>query len=193
MCGRYFIDMDIGGEELEEIVASLNRRDADGALKTSGEVFPTDVVPVIALSRAGRVRPFAMRWGYSLPGGRRVINARSETADERPMFADGLRSRRCLIPASGYYEWLRHDTKGQKYAIRSGRDRTLYMAGVYRFENGSPVFAILTRAPGDPVAFIHDRMPVILPREAARDWLNTANDAHRVLRAAVTTVTATTV
>ena len=215
MCGRYFIEIGPDDDELEEIMQDLNRRgllrqpgenatppasdvEAPQATKSfgtgtgtaGGEIFPTDVVPVVANSRAGRPRPFAMQWGYTLPGGRRVINARSETAAQRPMFADGMRARRLLIPASGYYEWLHHDKKSSKYAIRRESDRTLYMAGVYRFEAGKPVFAILTRTPAESVAFIHDRMPVILPREAAGDWLNPACDAQAVLRAAALDVTA---
>ena len=165
-------------------------------LKTCGEIFPTDIVPVIAngreggsartggFVRPGRPRTFAMRWGYTLSGSRRVINARSETAAERPMFLDGMRTRRLLIPASGYYEWLRHDNKGQKYAIRPESGRAIYMAGIYRFEAGTPVFTILTREPEPSIAFIHDRMPVILPREAAGDWLNLRYDARDVLCAA---------
>ena len=164
-------------------------------LKTCGEIFPTDIVPVIANGREGgtrtggairpgRPRAFAMRGGYTLSGSRRVINARSETAAERPMFSDSMRTRRLLIPASGYYEWLRHDKKAQKYAIRPGAGGTMYMAGIYRFEAGTPVFTILTREPEPSIAFIHDRMPVILPREAAGDWLNLGYDARDVLRAA---------
>ena len=165
-------------------------------LKTCGEIFPTDIVPVVAngreggsartggFVRPGRPRAFAMRWGYTLNGSRRVINARSETAAERPMFLDGMRTRRLLIPASGYYEWLRHDKKGQKYAIRPDAGGSFYMAGIYRFEVGTPVFTILTREPDPSIAFIHDRMPVILPHEAAGDWLNLRYDARDVLRAA---------
>ena len=173
-------------------------------LKTCGEIFPTDVVPVVANGREGgyragggvrpgRPRAFAMRWGYTLSGSRRVINARSETAAERPMFSDGMRARRLLIPASGYYEWLRHDKKAQKYAIRPGAGGAIYMAGIYRFEAGTPVFTILTREPEPSVAFIHDRMPVILPQEAARDWLNLDCGAQDVLRAAALHVTAAAV
>ena len=208
MCGRYFIDMDPSDDQLAEIMQDLNRRrltgggsagGASAALKTAGEIFPTDTVPVVANSRErgtnrpGRARAFAMRWGYTLSGSRRIINARSETAAQRPLFADGMRARRLLIPASGYYEWLRHDSKSRKYAIRLDGSDALYMAGLYRFEAGVPVFTILTRESAPSVAFIHDRMPVILPREAASDWLNPDYDAQDVLRAAALRVTATAI
>ena len=77
MCGRYFIDEDDLAEELERILEELNRKNTPENLKTSGEIFPSDVVPVLANSRRQDVQPFAMRWGYSYPDSRPVINARS--------------------------------------------------------------------------------------------------------------------
>ena len=196
MCGRYFIDMDPDDDRLEEILQDLNRRGLTAPLKTGGEVFPTDVVPVVARSRErgsdrpGRARSFAMRWGYTLGSGRPVINARSETASQRPLFSEGMRSRRLLIPASGYYEWQRQNGQKRKFAIRRTDASALFMAGIYRFEAGVPVFTILTRESAEAVSFIHDRMPVILPREAAADWLNPDCDAEGVLRAAALDVAA---
>ena len=202
MCGRYFIDMTPDDDALEEILRDLNRRgllkrDAGRpAPKLSGEIFPTDVVPVIACGREpgsgrpGKPRPFAMRWGYTLTGGRRVINARSETAAQKPIFGDGLRARRLLIPASGYYEWERHQTGRRKYAIRAKAGGALFMAGVYRFEAREPVFTILTRQSEANIAFIHERMPVLLTREAAGEWLSPGCDALCLLRGAALSVTA---
>lgn len=190
MCGRYFIDLDMDDGTLAQIISDLNRRGAGESLKTSGEVFPTDLVPVLARSRAGNEKPFAMRWGYTLSNGRRVINARSETARERAMFAEGMQARRCLIPASGYYEWRRQEKARDKFAVRTDGGGTMYMAGLYRYEGGAPVFTILTRAPAPSVAFIHDRMPVILPPDAAREWLNPMCSAQDVLQKAALSVSA---
>ena len=64
----------------------------------------------------------------------------------------------------------------------------MYMAGIYRMESGRPVFAILTRGPADNISFIHNRMPVILPSEAVRDWINPDCDSEKILRYAVTEV-----
>ncbi len=66
--------------------------------------------------------------------------------------------RRCLIPASGYYEWEKRGKEKIKYAIRPEGARLLYMAGIYRIEKGAPVFTILTREVALGIAFIHDRM-----------------------------------
>lgn len=189
MCGRYFIDGDDLPEELERILEELNRKNKPKNLKTSGEIFPSDVVPVLANSRRQDVQPFAMRWGYSFPGGRPVINARAETAAEKPLFRDGMRQRRCLIPASSYFEWERRDGQKTKYAIRPAGAEMLYLAGIYHLENHDgaiiPSFAILTRSAAPEIAFIHDRMPVILPPDCARDWLKVENRADEVLRRAL--------
>ena len=82
MCGRYFIgDDSMSTAELQEIIDSLNRHSGKDAVKMSGEIFPTDTVPIIASNRSMVRSAFAMTWGYSLPDGKRVINARSESAD----------------------------------------------------------------------------------------------------------------
>ena len=189
MCGRYFIDGDDLPEELERILEELNRKNTPKNLKTSGEIFPSDVVPVLANSRRQDVQPFAMRWGYSFPGGRPVINARAETAAEKPLVRDGMRQRRCLIPASSYFEWERRDGQKTKYAIHPAGAEMLYLAGIYHLENHDgaiiPSFAILTRSAAPEIAFIHDRMPVILPPDCARDWLKVENRADEVLRRAL--------
>ena len=171
MCGRYYIP-DEPDETLRQIIAAVNRRPPAGALKCAGEVFPSDVVPVVANSRAMKPAAFAMRWGYALDGGRRVINARSETAEAKPMFRDGMLRRRCLIPAGHYFEWARSLPGKPKYAIRPRNEGLMWMAGLYRPEPELPAFVVLTRPPADDLAFIHDRMPVLLSGDAARAWLN---------------------
>lgn len=176
MCGRYYIEDEDVQEELLKIIEEVQRRtnasEKEAGLKTHGEIFPTDTVPVIANNRELRPVPFAMQWGYSLSDGKRIINARSEPAAEKPLFKDGMLQRRCLIPANGYYEWEKRDKEKIKYAIRPEGASLLYMAGIYRMEKGAPVFTILTREVAPGIAFIHDRMPVILAYDVRMDWLN---------------------
>ena len=189
MCGRYWIDDGRDNVELGEIIEQVNRRPAAGPVKTSGEIFPTDVVPVIASSKRLAPEAFAMGWGYGLGDGKRVINARSETAADRPLFRDGMRQRRCAVPASHYFEWERSGGQKTKYAIRPEGSGLFYFAGLYRISDGRPEFVILTREPAQSIAFIHDRMPVILPRELVADWTNPQYDAGALLRHAVLAVT----
>ena len=182
MCGRYFIADKDTPQEMQAILDALNRKNMP---VQTGEIFPSDAVPVIARSRSLVPAPFAMRWGYALDG-RRVINARSETAGEKPLFSDGMRFRRCLVPASGYYEWSRRSREKTKYEITDALSPMIYMAGLYRLTDGMPEFVILTRDPGESVSFLHDRMPVILPRECFAGWLNPACSAHDMLQRAQT-------
>lgn len=178
MCGRFFLaDSDNSGE-LRSIIDQLNRR---GVTVKTGEIFPTDTVPVLANNRNRRVVPFPMQWGYTLPDGRLLINARSETAGEKALFQDAMRQHRCLIPATNYFEWEKRGREKIKYAIRQADAGLLYMAGLYRVENGRAVFTILTRKPAEQIRFIHDRMPVILTSNAKQDWLNLDCDATQIL------------
>lgn len=178
MCGRFFIEEEDTEEDLRAILQALNRR---GAVCKTGEVLPTDTVAVLANSRALRPAPFAMQWGYTLPDGKRIINARSESAATRPMFMDGMCQRRCLVPASHYFEWSHGGKAKTKYAIRPQAAGIMYMAGLYRMESGRAVFTILTREAAPQIAFIHHRMPVILPGDAAEAWLRLQTPAEEVL------------
>lgn len=190
MCGRYYIAKDDLSDELSRMIDELNRKKTPEGLKTSGEIFPSDIVPVLANSRKQDVQPFAMRWGYAFPNGRPIINARSETAAQKPMFKDGMRQRRCVIPASHYFEWERRGAARTKYAICPAHADTLYLAGIYHLENHNgvivPAFTILTRAAAHGIAFIHPRMPVLLPPDATADWLNPGYNAEEVVAAALT-------
>lgn len=173
MCGRYFLDAQLSDEELVRIVEALERRGAQA--KLSGEVFPTDVAPVLA---NGQI--LAMRWGFSLPGGGQVINARSETFGQKPMFRA---AGRCLIPASGYYEW---GGEGRRKHAFSRPGETVYMAGLWRREQEEPLarFVILTRDASAWTRAVHPRMPVIFRGNARRAWLSAlAPDAELLAQA----------
>lgn len=189
MCGRYYIAEDDMAEEMARIIEEINRKQTPEGMKTSGEIFPSDIVPVLANSRQQDVQPFAMRWGYTFPNSKPVINARSETAAIKPMFKDGMKQRRCLIPATHYYEWEHRGRQSIKYAIRPERSRMLYLAGIYHLEKHDdvivPTFTVLTREASPGISFIHDRMPVILPSEITTDWLDSRNDAVEVIQAAM--------
>lgn len=187
MCGRYYIAKEDPTDELLRILKECRRREK--ALKTSGEIRPGDTVPVMANDRAMKPGVFAMRWGYRLGSGKLCFNARSETAGEKELFRDGMQHRRCVVPASGYYEWEHHDKSKTKYAIRSAASGVTYLAGLYRFEDGSPVFTILTREPSEAVAHIHDRMPVILSDNAVRAWIDPVQNAEDILMTALLNVT----
>ncbi|MBR2571495.1 MAG: SOS response-associated peptidase [Clostridia bacterium] len=185
MCGRYYIEEDSELFELESIVREAGRRAPEGQMKTRGEVFPSDVVPVLAYSKSMVQTAFPMKWGYALSSGKLLINVRSETASEKPMFRESMARHRCAVPASCYFEWERRGREKIKYAIRPREAGIMYLAGIYRLEGGKPVFSVLTREPADPIRFIHDRMPVILPPERIGEWMNPTIDAQETLQRAV--------
>ena len=182
MCGRYYIAEDDAAEELRQIIEAVNRKSLD--VKTSGEIRPGDTVPVLANSPTLQPGAYAMHWGYTLPDGKLLFNARSETAAAKALFQDGMTQRRCLIPATCYFEWEHLVKEKIKYAIAPEGSRMLYLAGIYRKEGSRVACTILTREPIESIAFIHNRMPVILPAEVVRDWLNIRYDAVDVLKAA---------
>lgn len=175
MCGRYYIDSD--DPELARVASDLEVEMRNRGLvnfKTHGEIFPSDKVPV--QTEPGSFQP--MQWGFKGYDKRPLINARSETALEKPLFRDAMRYRRCLIPASGYYEWQSLGKQKIRYEFFLPQG-SLFMAGCYRLEkdNPLPVFVILTRQATPAFAAIHDRMPVIIPSGLKEAWLRDSADA----------------
>lgn len=147
-----------------------------------GEICPGDRAAVLARSRTGQRSAFVMRWGFGLDK-RLVFNARSESASDKPMFRDSMRQRRCLVPASGYFEWDHREPKPPRYLFAPEEGGMMFMAGLYRPE-ASPVghaFTILTRDAAPELAPFHPRMPVILTGEYAAQWLDHGQSALPLL------------
>ena len=182
MCGRYNFSDDSSSEMVQAVLENLQSRQIE--VKT-GEVSPGDVSAVIASNRKLEPQAFGMKWGYKLTDGKLIFNARSETATQKAMFADGMRQRRCLIPADCYYEWQKTVEGKQKYEIAPSNADGFFLVGIYRIEQGRPVFSILTRESAQSIAFIHNRMPVILPNDAIKDWLNPRYNGIDILRFAI--------
>ena len=182
MCGRYNFSKNSSSPMVQKVLENLQDRQIE--VKT-GAVNPGDVAAVIASNRKLAPQAFGMKWGYKLPDGKLIFNARSETAAQKVMFADGMRQRRCLIPADCYYEWQKTAQGKQKYQLAPSDANGFFLAGIYRIEQGSAVFSVLTKEPVEPIAFIHHRMPVILPKEAMSDWLNPHYDGTEILNTAI--------
>lgn len=162
-------------------------------LARSGEVFPGSLVPVVASDRRRSATVFPMLWGFSVPGRKAlIVNARIETAAQKPSFREAWQSHRCVVPASWYYEWQRapEGSARTKYAIRPKTESITYLCGLYRIENGLPVFVILTKEPCAELAAIHDRMPLILPKQAVRAWVDPASLPETLLARALSEMSA---
>ena len=194
MCTRYALEKDL--PELKEVIeAVLLSPLTDKFIDTharplilDGEVHPTDIVPVIAPNSRGSRSVFPMQWGFLAKDNKRTLfNARVETASEKPTFKDAWKSHRCIIPASYYFEWEHlksPDGKvktGDKYAIQPTGCTVTWLCGLYRIEDGYPVFVVLTKEPSIELGKIHDRMPLILPKDKIDEWINPSSDPAEII------------
>ncbi len=182
MCGRYVLKR----KDLEAFLARLGIAHP-AEFVSRYNIAPTTVVPAIRAPRAGSAREAAaLRWGLvpawsrDLSGAARLANARAEGIAGRPAFRDAFRRRRCVIPASGFYEW---QTAGRLKLPRyfERRDaQPLALAGLWEHWRGPDgldveTCSLITTAANPVVGRLHDRMPVILPDDAALDrWLDPA-------------------
>jgi putative SOS response-associated peptidase YedK len=143
-------------------------------------VAPTQTMPVVPNLEPRRL--VAMRWGLvprwakDASIGNRLINARSETAAEKPSFRDALRKRRCLVPADGFYEWSGEGKERFPLLVRRRDGTPLGMAGLWESWTSPEgeildTFTLLTTSPNELMVRFHDRMPVILGPESWDRWL----------------------
>ncbi len=175
MCGRFALIVDAS------VLADVFDVDPPRELRPRFNIAPTQGVGIVRAG-ADRDREWAtVRWGL-VPSwakdesiGARMINARGETVAEKPSFRAAARSRRCLIPASGFYEWVTTDGGKQPHFIHFADARPFAFAGLWeRWSKGPEPLdscTIITTTPNDLVATLHDRMPVILPRDRFDEWL----------------------
>lgn len=189
MCGRYTITV-----TLEELITRyFIEADTLGHLAANYNVAPMQHVPVVIGSESGN-RLGQLRWGL-VPVwakddkiGSKMINARAETAAEKPAFRKLLHSRRCLIPADGFYEWKQEDNGKQPMRILMKDGGLFSFAGLYDIwsdadGNQLSTCTILTTGPNSLMAEIHNRMPVILRPEDEADWLGRDNhDVQSLLK-----------
>jgi len=178
VCGRF--NQTASGEEVAEAFGL----DEAPELAPRYNIAPTQSVAVVGVQpQTGRRGLARLKWGLvpreSLGDERGFINARAETAWEKPSFCEAFARRRCLVPATGFYEWQKIDVKHrQPWLLRLASGRVFAFAGLWEPPAGLPgavpTCTILTTDPNDVARPIHDRMPVILdPNDYAR-WLDPA-------------------
>lgn len=176
MCGRFFIDDEMSAE-IRKILADLEDTSETG-IKTTGEIFPTNTVSVL-VGKQGGMNLASYTWGF--PNFRNksvIINARQETAAEKKIFRNGLINKRCIIPASGFFEW---DRNKNKIYFTDPSSPVLYMAGLFADFNSENRFVILTTNANPSISNIHNRMPLILTESGLKPWLFDTSSAMELL------------
>ena len=186
MCGRYTQLM-----TWRELVELYRLTDDLPALNLPARynVAPTQAVPAVRLEDGGR-RLVRLRWGLvpswakDLKIGAQMINARAETVAEKPAFRGAFKARRCLFPASGFYEWQKGPAGKQPFYVTLA-DGPMTFAGLWeawRSPEGETVESccILTTEANAAIAEIHHRMPVILSPDAFKAWLDPAREAAQL-------------
>jgi putative SOS response-associated peptidase YedK len=174
-----------GAEPLDDLEARFN-------------VAPTDPALVVA-QRDDRRAIVAWGWGLvphwapgqpaTRPRRQPPFNARAETLTASPLFAEAFKRRRCIVPVDAFYEWHRTpDGARTPHAIRAADGRPLALAGLWagaRLPTGEVqrTFTIVTTRPVEALAWLHDRMPVVLPEDAWDRWLDRAAGVDGELRA----------
>ncbi|WP_306045316.1 SOS response-associated peptidase [Nioella sp. MMSF_3534] len=177
MCGRMTITHKV--DAMARFVSAAPANDLPDGPRFN--VCPTQAVGVVTSAEGSRLyRP--MRWGflprwYKTPtDGPLLINARAETIAEKPAFRDACRQRRCLVLATGFYEWTKDaDGKRLPWYIRPADGDPLVLAGIWQDwaqgEDAFTTFAIVTCPAGEGLSHIHHREPVSLAREDWGKWL----------------------
>ena len=180
MCGRYELFYNDDNYEMNRIIELAVSNSSAPKACTTGEIYPSNAAPIIA-SSGKKISPEFFVWGF--PGFQKkelIINARSETAAQKPTFKQALIQRRCVVPSTGFYEWS-HDSQKKKYKFNLPEQENLYMAGIWNEYDGQKHFVILTTAANRSMEPIHNRMPLILPKELIRSWINDTNMALSLL------------
>ena len=181
MCGRYYFSTENADDKIR-ILREMMERSYPGAYKT-GEIFPGDTAPAI-IEQQGRILPVPAIFGFpGFQGSRLLINARAETAAEKKTFAECLKDRRVILPATGFYEWS-HDSQKVKYMFTVDLLPVMYLCGLYQIFEGQFRFVILTRAANASMEEIHDRMSIIVDETQVRPYLTDRHAAEEILESA---------
>jgi putative SOS response-associated peptidase YedK len=186
MCGRFVLLSD-----LQHVSESFHVRKVDCEYKPARNISPGRNVAAV-ISRDLQNTLVYFRWGF-IPSwakdpamGNRMFNARSETIDTKPSFRSAFKKRRCLIVADGFYEWQRAGRTKTPFLISLKSGDPFGFAGLYETwispeRQSIHTCTILTTAPNELIGPIHDRMPVILPKESESIWIDPRNSDRNEL------------
>lgn len=175
MCGRFYVD-DETAHEIDKIARQIDARLKNQVnIDSLGPIGNRDIHPqdtaIILRGKEDHLALDQYKWGYARTDKNNkscVINARSETVNQTSLFRDSFQSRRCIIPARGFYEW---DKDKNQYGFVSSSGELMLLAGIYNIYENVPCYVIITTAPNESMKRIHDRMPLILDKNEVYDWI----------------------
>jgi len=181
MCGRF--ELKTKFEDLPKVLKQNYPRGLDSRYETQNLIRPTD--PVLVIKNEGRIKTTFMVWGFISPWAKnpfdekrlKPFNARSETIAEKKLFSGSWKYKRCLIPASGFFE------KG--FRIRKENYETFWLGGIWSkwtSLDGAEIESccILTTKPNGLIKSLHHRMPVIIPNEIEEQWTKQIKDPNEL-------------
>jgi len=190
MCGRYALSAEISdiAQEFSTNSAPELSLPADWNIKPTNDVYIIKN-QAIEIATWGMIAPWSKNDDEAAKSQSSAINARSESVHEKPTFKSALRSNRCLLPATGYYEWAselgKYKTKQPIYISRDD-NKLLAFTGIFQSwtsPSGRVIqsVSIITRQAVGQLALVHSRMPVFLPRDRWADWMNPKiNDVAKI-------------
>ncbi len=187
MCGRYVLTAD--GQVIQ---TAFDLTSAPGEVIPRFNIAPSQPIAVITNENPQELTyhrwGLIPSWAKDISIGNKLINARSETIDEKPSFRSAFKRRRCLIPADGFFEWQKRDKQKVPMFIHMKDESVFAFAGLWEVwysPDGDEIrtATILTTEPNDLMAEIHNRMPVILPPDAYETWLAEGEQPAEKLKA----------
>ena len=175
MCARFFTDE----ESVRVAVRQAKTENPEVWTVPHGDHFPGTKTVVIA-GYKNELHAGLMTWGLPRWDNKGlIINTRSETAFEKKMFQESIQKRRCVIPARGFYEW---DAEKKLVSFTGSDHGVIYLAGLFSIENGIHRYSVLTTEPNESVAPFHDRMPVLLEKDAIEEWVFDLSAAEKLMK-----------
>ena len=177
MCGRF--ELKTKFDNLPKILKQVYPRELHTKYEIQSLIRPTD--PVLVVKNEGRIKTTFMSWGFISPWAKdpldkkrpRPFNARSETVEEKKLFSGSWKYKRCLIPASGFFE--------KKYRIRKENNETFWLGGIWSkwtSSDGAELESccVLTTLPNELIKPFHNRMPVVVPNGLEEKWTEQVKD-----------------
>ena len=181
MCGRF--ELKTKFEKLPKVLKQDYPSGLDSKYETQNLIRPND--PVLVIKNEGRIKTTFMMWGFISPWAKdpfdkkrpRPINARAETVEEKKLFSGSWKYKRCLIPASGFFE--------KRYLIRKANHESFWLGGIWSkwispYGAELESFCILTTEPNEIVKPLHNRMPVVVPKGYEEQWTGQIKDINEL-------------